>query len=453
MRGPAWRYLRSRAPQLAPLALTIAMISLLVSYCVVHFAWLEAADGVSDGLVSELRIASVTVYVVVAACAFFSLTQVSRATIGKLASDFSQWRLLGLTAGEAQGLQLGILLALSLVGATLGALVAGATAQWVLPGISLLATEGSLQSGELPAYRFSLPGLCIALVASVATNFAIGLYGSWSVRRIGPLTLLRGQSQILPLRHPRLRSALSIACFVYSALMVCCIPLIGILHGGAEALYNVILHIGLSLCAACYLRLGGNARLMLSGLRRTKPRGLLPALVEEDYSSVRGALNSLYAGVALGTLLLLSSQGVAAYVLRIDAGVAVNFADTVFIVAIAAIIATTTGVALLNLSSDAAERSYAVFRRQGMTQGECVGLAMREAFAAMGLLVVQSLIPHLALAVIIAIATETSVLPLLMLVAGVSLASFALFFVLQAAGLVGVIRKAYSGGLQSVALE
>lgn len=439
------KYLKNRVSEFTSLLFSICVISILTSYCTLHAFWLSTTDGVAQRTISELKIASMTVYMIVGVCGLLSMTQVSKATVDKLSYDFSQWRLLGFSPSEVQRVQFLILCILSLCGAAFGSVISALTAWAVLPSISMLALGGLGSEEHLPSYNFSLPALCVALLVSAGTSVLLGAYGTRAAKAIQPLKLLRSHSERLTTRYPRLKLTLSITFAVFASLLVCCFPLVRQLNGGAEAMYNLFLYIGISLSVSIYLIIDRGAKLMLFGLRRSQPRPLLKAVVLQEYITLRPALNVLYIGVAFGALMALCTAGVGAYVKRLNSSSAINYIDTAFVVAIIVIISITTAASLLNLATGDTRKILNFTFRQGMSPSESSSFVLKLALISMLTLLLQSYVASLLLGAVIGVATGIQFYPLVLLATAIHIVAFAVFSTIRTIRLFILLKQISRG--------
>lgn len=386
-----------------PGIMTISFLSCLIALCLMHLSWVSQSSFIAHALeydldLSEFKIISTTLYLIVLTLSFISLWLIGKATTQQLRVQFAQWRILGATPKETIKCSLFFSLYISAIGGISGTAFACPLSFWVLPKLNMMAN--GYQEYMVFEYHLSLAAIIGAVLLSFSTCLVSSGLSAFLARQINPLDIFRSGS-VNHFRYGRVRKILGWCCLVYTILLIGTLPAIKQLNGGISSVYNLMLHIGASglICVFIFAPtlLSFTKKIFIYLTEKTNLRiGRISVFaVYHKIEKNNTALIVLTAAFTLLTIMYLGIKVIAIAAFEISGIKSVNLSDSFAIAFLLAIVAVFTAfsIIILNFKNERAE--WAVMRSNGLSISQSKRLVLHEAFVFTGTTLLLSVFPVL----------------------------------------------------------
>ncbi len=353
-----------------PAIATVAAVTTLVGLCASQFAWthderfITAVEAQGHSML-EFTIVAETIYLLVAALAFFSLTVVGTATVEATRRTFAQWRLVGASPSDVRRSLWALVATASLMGAVPGSILAVGASYIVVPAFNQMAARG-FDSPVLPPSIFAwLFTLVLGVLTCMLGAFGPALRASRThaieVFRDIPQTRRRGLWWRIPLATVLLLSSLG--------LLIAAAAL-GDHEAGVAVMFNLAMNAGI--CAVLFIYLIGP--LLVPGILTALGRllrmlgsatgSLAARAAVERAGTSANTIAPLAAGIGGVGVILVNSA--AAVVSTLDSAAETNLVDTLVMAALIAFVLLVTSAAVVSLVSRDLEREHSLLRIAGM---------------------------------------------------------------------------------------
>ena len=376
----ALRIFRSNLAGWMPTMLVVACVTAMIGVCMSNFIWtgssefVQAADMAKLG-VYEFRTVSISIYAIMAFLTFFSLTVVGSATVSRIRSTFSLWKLMGASPSQVRGCMWLLVALASMAGAIPGSLLSIPLSYVAVPLFNQMAAIGfahGLEGFTSPPFRPSILAWLTSLLLGVLTCMLGALLPSIKASHVTAIETLRGTES----RH-RARGWLhwlsGLMLLLGAIAMAVSSVAFAVQSKRGDTVVNIAVQAGFIAALAVYL-LGSQ----LVSLLLAVSRGILRAVrctfgvLAARSARARLAFSSNIvtplataiggAGVLMVTLASFSNMLRASG----DRG-SINAVDTFVIVGVICVVALITSIAVIALSGSDTGREQALLRSAGMS--------------------------------------------------------------------------------------
>ncbi|EFG47816.1 putative ATP synthase F0, A subunit [Brevibacterium mcbrellneri ATCC 49030] len=438
-----WKIFASDAKSWIPTIFVVAIVTALIGACINQFIWtnsspfqVAAANAKLDP--SEFSMVSVTIYILIAVVAVFTLTVIGAATVDRTRQTFSQWRLAGASPRQVRG-GLWLLLGLSsVIGAVPGAVLGAFLSTEAVPLFNEMAAE-SFPDGtgnfSAPPFSPSAVATILSFLIGVVTCVAGAVVPARRASKVKPVEAIRGVAAVTG-RHRVLRwivGLIMLLIAVFLAFSSSLMPQNTDIGVEAGNMVNSAIMAGL-VAAFGALLLGSEIISIVLGSIRMLLRpipGTAIAQVAVKQANARATFNAnmiapLGAAVGLSVVMFTTLRS---YQRTMAAeGFALtnpNYTDTALMTGLFCLAALLTSIAVICLSGRDSVLEQGALRTAGLTPHQVLALLVWQTFQLTVSTIIIALIPVLTTSAVL-VARST-------LIAGTSMLSIPLLHFIAAA--------------------